>query len=321
VLKLTFSCAMYDRMVPLYVGRARPEGIDLTFLAEEDIRSTFDRMGRDQAFDLSEMSGTELVARIAAGGSPLAALPVWPSRAFRHSFIFVRRAAAIRSPKDLEGRRIGLPLYTMSAALWIRGLLRDDYGADFGDVTWVQGAIDKPGGHGNPTLPPGLNVPRIEQNTSAKSLFALLCDGEIDAIFSPTLPEHFGATDAVVRLFENYNDVEVDYYRRTGVFPIMHMIALRRDRYDAHPFIAKSLFDAFEHSKALAYEGLNEIGALRVTMPQLSYYWEATKMVFGDDPWPYGVEANRPTLETLVRYLHHDGLISKPIPVDELFVT
>jgi 4,5-dihydroxyphthalate decarboxylase len=321
MLELTFACALYDRMVPLYAGRVHPEGIDLTFLAEEDIRSTFDRMGRDQAFDLSEMSGSELVTRLDAGGSPLVAIPVWPSRAFRHGFIFVRRAAGIRSPKDLEGRRIGVPLYTMSAAVWIRGMLREDYGVDFGEVTWVQGALDKPGAHGNPTLPPGLSVPRLEKNASAKTLFELLCDGEIDAIVSATLPEHFGATDAAVRLFENYGDVEVDYYRRTGIFPIMHMVALRRDRYDAHPFIGQSLYAAFERSKELAYEGLNEIGALRVLMPLLPYYWEATKRVFGDDPWPYGVEANRPTLEALVRYLRHDGLISRAIPIEELFVS
>jgi 4,5-dihydroxyphthalate decarboxylase len=321
MLELTFACALYDRMVPLYAGLARPEGIDLTFLASEDIRSTFDRMGRDQAFDLSEMSGSELITRLDAGGSPLVALPVWPSRAFRHGFIFVRRAAAIRSPKDLEGRRIGVPLYTMSAAVWIRGMLREDHGVDFGDVTWVQGALDKPGAHGNPTLPPGLIVPRLEKNTSAKTLYQLLCDGEIDAIMSATVPEHFGTTDAVGRLFEDYGDIEVDYYRRTGIFPIMHMIALRRDRYDAHPFIAKSLFDAFERSKELAYEGLNEVGAPRAMLPLLPYYWEATKRIFGDDPWPYGIEPNRATLEALVRNLHHEGLISRSIPIEELFVT
>lgn len=321
MVELTFACALYDRMVPLYAGRVKPEGIDLRFLAEEDIRSTFDRMGREQAFDLSEMSGAELITRYAAGGSPLTSIPVWPSRAFRHGFIFVRRAAGIRSPEDLEGRRIGVPLYTMSAAVWIRGMLREDYGVDFGEVTWVQGALDKPGGHGNPTLPPGLHVPRLEKNSSSKGLFQLLCDGDIDAIICANLPEHFGATDAVVRLFPNYGDVEVDYFRRTGIFPIMHMVALRRDRYDAHPFIAQSLFHAFERSKELAYEGLNEVGAPRVLMPLLPWYWEATKKVFGEDPWPYGIEPNRPTLEALVRYLHHDGLISRIMPIEELFAT
>jgi 4,5-dihydroxyphthalate decarboxylase len=320
MLDLTFACALYDRMVPLYAGRVRPEGINLTFLASEDIRSTFDRMGRDQAFDLSEMSGAELVMRHAAGGSPLVAIPVFPSRAFRHGFIFVRRGGAVRSPKDLEGRRIGVPLYTMSAAVWIRGLLRDDYGVDFGGVTWVQGNMDKPGSYGNPTLPPGLDVDRLEKNASTKSLFELLCSGGIDAIVSASLPEQFGKNDAVVRLFENYGEVEADYFRRTGIFPIMHMVAVRRDRYEAHPFIAKSLTDAFAHAKELAYEGLDDIGALRVSMPLLPSYWEVTKKIFGDDPWPYGIEANRATLETLVRYLHQDGMIAKPLPIEELFV-
>ncbi len=306
-------------MVPLYAGRVKPEGIDLRFLAAEDIRSTFDRMGRDQAFDLSEMSGAELITRFVAGGSPLTAIPVWPSRAFRHGFIFIRRGAGIRTPKDLEGRRIGVPLYTMSAAVWIRGMLREDHGVDFGEVTWVQGALDKPGGHGNPTLPAGLHVPRLEANTSSKGLFQLLCDGDTDAIICANVPEHFGTTDAVVRLFPDYGEVEVDYFRRTGIFPIMHMVALRRDQYEAHPFIAGSLFDAFERSKELAYEGLNEVGAPRVLMPLLPWYWEATKRIFGEDPWPYGIEANRVTLEALVRYLHHDGLIARIVPIEALF--
>jgi 4,5-dihydroxyphthalate decarboxylase len=321
MVDLTFACGLYDRMVPLYAGRVKPEGINLTFLAGEDPRETFDRMGKDQAFDLSEMSGTELVTRSAAGNSPLVALPVWPSRCFRHSFLFVNRHAGIRTPKDLEGKRIAVPLYTMSAALWIRGMLRDDYGVDFSAVHWVQGAIDKPGGHGNPTLPPTIKVARLEQNRSEKTMWERLVAGEVDAMMAPTLPEQLGRNDAVVRLFENYADVERAYFQRTKIFPIMHMIALRRDRYEAHPFIARSLYDAFVRSKELAYEGLAELGAPRVMLPLVSSYWEETKRIFGEDPWPYGIEANRPTLEALLRYLHEDGLIANVFPIEDLFVT
>jgi 4,5-dihydroxyphthalate decarboxylase len=320
MVHLTFACALYDRMVPLYAGRVKPEGIDLTYLVSEDIRSTFDRMGRDQAFDLSEMSGTETITRLVAGNSPLVALPVFPSRAFRHGFIFINRASGIRTPKDLEGRRIGVPLYTMSAALWIRGMLQDDYGVDFGDVTWVQGALDHAGGHGNPTLPPNV-VARLEQNTTTKTMWERLCAGEVDAIISASKPEHFGEVDGVVRLFENYGEIEIDYFRRTKIFPIMHVVALRRDRYEEHPFIARSLFDAFVQSKELAYEGLREIGAPRAALPLMPWYWEETTRIFGADPWPYGIESSRPTLEALVRYLHREGVISRQVPIEELFVT
>jgi 4,5-dihydroxyphthalate decarboxylase len=320
VLKLTFACSLYDRMVPLFAGQVKPEGIDLTFLAEDDVRSTFDRMGKDQAFDLSEMSGTELITRLDAGGSPLVALPVWPSRVFRHGFVFVNRRAGIRNPKDLEGKRIGVPLYTMSAGLWARGMLQDDYGVDFSGVSWVQGGLDKPGTHGSPTLPPTIKVERLEKNTTDRSLWQLLVDGDLQALMTPTVPHGFGSDPDIVRLFENYSEVEADYYRRTRVFPIMHMIAVRRDRYEANPFIARSLYDAFEGSKRLALEGLREVGALRAALPLLPAYWEETRRIFGDDPWPYGIEANRPTLETLVAYLHREGLISRRIPVEELFV-
>ena len=320
-LQLTFACSLYDRMVPLFAGRVQPEGIDLTFLAEEDVRHTFDRMGKDQAFDLSEMSGTELITRLDAGNSPLVAIPVFPSRVFRHSFLFVNHRAGIRTPKDLEGKRIGVPLYTMSAALWIRGVLRDDFGVDFSTVHWIQGAVDKPGGHGSPTLPPTIKVARLEQNQSGRTMWERLVAGEVDALIAPSIPERFGRDAEVVRLFEDYADVERDYFRRTKIFPIMHMIALRRDRFEAHPFIARSLFDAFERSKELAYEGIREVGALRAMLPLLPAYWEETKRIFGEDPWPYGIEANRPTLEALVRYLHADGLISRVLPIEDLFVS
>lgn len=318
-LPLTFACSLYDRMVPLFARRVQPEGIDLTFLPHEDVRDTFDRMGKNQEFDLSEMSGTELVTRHAAGGSPLVALPVWPSRVFRHSFIWINKKAGIAKPKDLEGKRIGVPLYTMSAALWLRGVLQDDYGVDFSAVHWIQGAVDKPGGHGSPTLPDTVKVAHLEPNTSAKSMWERLVDGEVDALMSATVPAKFGQDDSVVRLFENYPDVERDYFKRTRIHPIMHMIALRRDRYEANPFIARSLYDAFVRSKELAYEGLAEVGAPRAALPLITAYWEETKRIFGDDPWPYGIEANRATLETLVRYLHQDGLIPKIFSIEDIF--
>jgi 4,5-dihydroxyphthalate decarboxylase len=318
-LKLTFGCALYDQFAPLLARRVQPEGIDLTFLVEEDHRSTFDRMGATQEFDVAEMSGTELVTRHAAGGSPLIALPVFTSRVFRHSFLFVNRRSGIRTPKDLEGKHIGVPLYTMSAGLWLRGMLADEYGVDFATVRWLQGAVESAGTHGAPTLPPGIKVSRLEQNTSGRSLWELLVAGEIDALMTPSVPHAFGSTDAVGRLFEDFAGEEQRYYRKTGIFPIMHMIALRRDRYEEHPFIARSLFDAFERSKALARETLYETGAPRAMLPFLPAYIEETQRVFNGDPWVYGIEPNRRTLEAQQSYLHREGLIAKRFPIEELF--
>lgn len=319
-MKLTLACPLYDRMVPLYAGHVKPAGIELEFLAEEDHRAIFDRMGRDLAFDVSEMSGTEFVTRLAAGNSPLVAIPVFPSRVFRHGFIFVNRHAGIRTPKDVEGKRIGVPLYHMSAALWIRGMMQDEYGVDWSTVTWLEGAVERASHHGSPTVPSTLQAQRIEFNASGQSLWELLVAGKIDALMAPSMPFKFGHDDAVRRLFEDHAQLERDYFRRTGVFPIMHVVALRRDRFEAHPFIAKSLYDAFERSKELAYEALEEVGAPRAALPQLDSYWEETKRIFGNDPWPYGLENNRPTLEAWVRYLHQDGLTPRLLTIEELFV-
>jgi len=318
-LALTFACGLYDQVGPLVAGLVKPEGIDLTFVVEDNPRVIFDRMGAKQEFDAAEMSGTELVTRHAAGGSPLIALPVFTSRVFRHSFLFVNRRAGVRAPKDLEGKRIGVPLYTMSAALWLRGMLTDEYGVDFGTVRWLQGAIDHAGTHGTPTLPPGIRVANLEQNASDRSLWELLIAGEIDALMSAVIPHEFGTTDAVGRLFEDFAAEEQRYYRKTRIFPIMHMVALRRASYEEHPFIARSLYDALERSKQLAREALYEPGAPRVMLPFLPAYLEETKRVFGGDPWVYGIEPNRRTLEAQQEYLYREGLIAKRFPVEELF--
>src|SRR5262249_39291581 len=155
---------------------------------------------------------------------------------FRHGFIFCNRNSGIRTPKDLEGRRIGIPLYTMTAAIWIRGLLQHEYGVDLSQVRWVQGALKKPGAHGRPTVPPLIRPPRIEANGSGKSLSRLLADGEIDAVFGSRLVEGFGTNPDIQRLFPNYRELEKDYYRRSRIFPIMHLVVIRRDVHEAHPF-------------------------------------------------------------------------------------
>ena len=317
---LRLACALYDRMLPLYTGEVQPEGIDLQFIVNDDPRGLFDRMGGRQEYDVAEMSSSEFITRADAGDNPFVALPVFPSRLFRHGFIVVNRRSGIRQPKDLEGRRIGVQLYTMTAAVFIRGLLSHEYGVDLSTIRWVQGAIDRPGAHGNPTVRPLLAPVDIEINTSDYSLNDLLERQEIDAVIGSHLPAALRRNPDVERLFPDFAQVEAAYYQRTGIFPIMHMITIRRDVYERTPFIAESLYRAFCESKALALQRMRFPGALRYMLPWLIDAVEQTDRVFGKDPWPYGIGPNRRTLEALTQYMTEQSMIRQKPELEKLFL-
>jgi 4,5-dihydroxyphthalate decarboxylase len=318
-LSMTFACGLYDRMIALRTGDVQPEGIDLNFINIDNPRELFDRMVGKLEFDASEMSSSEYVSRFAAGDCPFVALPVFASRVFRHGFIAVD-TRAVRSPKDLEGKRIGVQLYTMTAAIWIRGLLQHQYGVDLSTIQWVEGAMEAPTGHGSPTVLPPLKPVSIVPNTSGKSLSRLLEDGEIAATIGADLPSAYGRNPNVRRLFPDFRAAEKDYYRATRIFPIMHLIVLRRAFYEQHPFAATSLYRAFCESKALAFKKMRYLGTLRYMLPWMTADLDEIDEVFGGDPWPYGVEPNRTALEALVQYLVDQSIIAKPIRVDDLFV-
>jgi len=319
-LPLTFACGLYDRMLRLYTGEVAPAGIDLRFLANDQPRDIFDRMGGKLEFDAAEMSSSEFISALAAGPCRFVAIPAFPSRVFRHGFIFFNRRSGIRTPQDLAGRRIGVPLYTMTAAIWMRGLLQHEYGVDLSQVRWVQGALKKTGAHGRPTVAPLLRAPVIERNESGKSLSRLLADGDIDAVISSRLVEGMGTNPDIQRLFPNYRELEKDYYRRTRIFPIMHLVVIRRDLHEAHPFVAQSLYDALCESKDRALTQLQERGALRYMLPWLPADMDEIDEVFGGDPWPYGIEPNRPTLEALIECMVEQHFIPRRIPIEDLFV-
>jgi 4,5-dihydroxyphthalate decarboxylase len=319
-LPVTFACGLYDRMLRLYTGEVQPAGIDLKFLANDEPRDIFDRMGGKLEFDASEMSSSEFISRFGAGSCPFVAIPVFASRVFRHGFIFYNRRSGIRTPKNLEGKRVGVPLYTMSAAIWIRGLLQHEYGVDLSKIRWVQGALRKAGPHGSPTVAPLLAPPSMEINNSGKSISTLLADGDIDAVISSRPVDGIGSNPDIARMFPNYREVEKDYFKRTQIFPIMHLIAIRRDLYEAHPFVAQSLYDALCQAKDRALAQMKERGALRYMLPWLPADMDEIDDVFGGDPWPYGIEANRPTLEALVQYMVEQNFIARPIPIEDLFV-
>ncbi len=318
-LPITFACGLYDRMLALQTGEIKPDGIDLNFLVMDNPRQIFDRMSNNLEFDACEMSSSEFVSRYAAKKLPFVALPVFASRVFRHGFIVVNRKF-ITSPKDLAGKRVGVPLYTQTAALFIRGLMQHDLGIDLSTIEWVQGAINEPGAYGNPSVMPLLKPVKISQNQSGKSLSDLLAAGDIHAIIGSNLPRALKHHPDVVRLFPDYRAREKDYYRRTKIFPIMHLIVIRNDVYERHPFVATSLYNAFCAAKDRAREKMRFSGTLRYMLPWLPDDVEEIDELFGGDCWPYGVEPNRPTLEALVGYMAEQGLIPEPIPVEKLFV-
>ncbi len=317
--RITFACGPYDRMDALRTGEVKPEGIDLDFLCIKSPREIFDRMGQKREFDASEMSSSEFVTLFCKGGSPFVALPVFPSKVYRHPFMFGAVKSGVRKPKDFEGKRIGVPLYTMTAAVWLRGLLEEDFGVDLSTIEWVQGGLDHGGTHGVEREPPEIPGVNLKTNNSPRSLNDMLIAGELDGFMGTGEPACF-KTGHVTRLLPDYAEQQKDYFRRTGIHPIMHLVAIRRDVYERNPGVARSLYEACVKSKNLAWAQINHGGASISMLPFIHAHLEETKDVMGADPWPYGVEGNRKTLEALVRFMYNQKLIPFAPKIEDLFV-
>jgi len=320
-LNLTFACGRYDRTVALRTGEVAVEGIDLNYLPIEAPREIFDRMVGGQEFDLSELSAAEFISMTGAGKCPFVAIPIFPSRAFRHGFIYINKRSGIQKPEDLEGKRVGVALYTQTAAIWIRGHLAHQFGVDLSTIRWVQGAVEKAGTHGKPHSLPLLKPVNIEHNASAHSLSDLLACGEIDALIGSRQAESLGRHPDVARLFPNYREVEREFYKETKIFPIMHLVAIRRDVYEQNRWIANSLYKAFVEAKNWALARMRFSGSQCYMLPWQVPDVDEINEIFGGDPWPYGVEANRSTLEALVAYMVEQHFIPRSIRVDDLFVS
>lgn len=317
-LDLTLACWDYDRARALADGSVAADGIALNVL-ELPVEETFFRMLRHREFDAAEMSLSSYAVSLARGDSPFIAIPVFPSRLFRHNGIFIAAASGIREPKDLIGKRIGTPEYQLTAPVWIRGILADEYGVDPASCEYFTGGEEDPGREEKVPL----NLPakfRVRPIPPGKTLSAMLADGEIDAIEAPRVPSTFRTRpDRVKRLFENYIEVERAYFRKTRIFPIMHTVVLRRDLYRAHPWVAQSLAKAFAEAKRRAQENLDVVAAIKTMLPWQIAYVEETKRELGDDWWPYGLEANRHVLDTFLRYHHEQGLSQRRLTPEELF--
>jgi 4,5-dihydroxyphthalate decarboxylase len=251
---------------------------------------------------------------------PFVAIPVFPSRYFRHSCIFINRHSGIREPKDLAGKRVGNPEYQLTACVWIRGILSDEYKVPVSSVTYFRGGEETPGRTEKQavSLPPEIRLENIPED---KTLSRMLDAGEIDAIYSPRTPSSFSQGSGNVRLlFENYETVEREYYKRTKIFPIMHTVVIRREIYEKHPWVAQSLYKAFVLAQREVYEDLRETAALKFMLPWLIRHAEDTRALMGKDFWPYGVEPNVHALSTFLRYSHEQGLAKRLLTPQELFV-
>jgi 4,5-dihydroxyphthalate decarboxylase len=318
-LFLTVACGDYDRTHALQTGAVEAEGIQMNYITLE-AEEIFWRMGHHQEFDVSEMSLSNHISATSRGKSPFLAIPIFPSRFFRHSCVFINTDAGIKDPKNFKGKKIGAPEYSITAAVWIRGFLQDDYGVAAKDVEWWIGGQEDPGRKERLQLqlPPEIKLNSIPDD---KTLNGMLESGEIDALISARAPSSFlKGSPKVKRLFSNYKDVEIDYYKRTKIFPIMHVLVIRKEVYDKNPWVARSIYKAFNEAKGLAIRNLNfPTNTLSCTLPWLTWEREQLAAIFGPDWWPYGIEANRHVLEHLIRYMGEQGLLARQLTVEEIF--
>lgn len=311
-IPLTLACGDYEITRALKDGTVRADGIDLTVLTEMDSTTRHHRFLRKREFDVAEVSSSSyLVAR--DQGLPFTAIPVFLHRRFRHGSAYINTGKGIRRPQDLVGRKVGLKAYQASAVLWLRGILEHEYGVPHRSIEWFTD-LDE---HVDFTPPPGLKLTRVPES---KSVEAMLTEGELDALLHPDIIAPIADKDPrVARLFPNYREEQIAYYKKTQIFPIMHVMGLRQEIVDKYPWAPLNLQVAFNKAKAIAMRRLENPRIVPLVLYREA--WEEQEEIFGPDPWEYGLsERNRHNLETLVGYAHEQGLIKRRIPLEELFL-
>ena len=313
---ITVACGDYDRVRGLREGTVPIAGCAVTYSTVE-ANALFIRNLKNQEFDVSEMSFSTYITLKARNAHHYTAIPVFLSRAFRHSAIFVR-TDRITSPADLKGKRVGTPEYLTTMLVWLRGLLSDEYGIAPSDLRWRLGGMEQPSA--KTALPDQVAGVEIENIPADKTLAGMLADGELDALFTARPPSCFlkGAPN-VGRLFADTRAVEQAYYKKSGVYPLMHAVGIRNTLVEAHPWMARAAFDAFLKAKETALADLQKLAAFSVTLPWVEAEYRATQAVLGKDIWPYGLEPNRKAVETLCRYLHEQSFTPRRMQVEELF--
>jgi 4,5-dihydroxyphthalate decarboxylase len=317
MLKISLASERYDRVQAIFDGRVRIEGCDVTAVplrAEEAFHRAFN--GAD--FDVTEISGSSYMMTLSRGDAPYVAVPVFLSKVFRHSAIYIRTDRGIATPQDLVGKKIGMPEYQMTACLWARGILEDEYGVRPRDIKWFTGGQEEPGRRERSPLTVDKAV-SITPIGSDQTLSAMLNAGELDGIISARVPSCFRRNPKVGRLFEDFRQVEAEYFRKTGIFPIMHMLGIRRSLLEANPWLAVSIYKAFIAAKEIALHELKDVAINFVTLPWVYDDVLTAESMLGADYWSYGLAPNRAALEAMTRYSYTQGLSQRQLSAEELF--
>jgi 4,5-dihydroxyphthalate decarboxylase len=315
---ITIACGRYDRTSAIRDGRVKVDGCAVTYLPlyPEEI---FHRAFKFQEFDVSELSFSSFIRTIAAGTSAYVGIPAFVSRIFRHSGIYIRIDAGIRTPADLRGKRIGLPEYQITAVVWMRGMMQHEYGVSPNEIHWRNGGQEEPGrGERTPLKPiAGLDLQPLGPD---QTLVEMLRNGELDALFTARAPSSFlNGEKHIARLFPDTRAAEKAYFQKTGLFPVMHLIGIKQTLVEQYPWLATSVYKAFCEAKALAMIDLLDVNALMVTLPWLTAETAETMAVMGRDIWKYGIHENMREIEALIQYSFEQGLVDRKVGIDELF--
>lgn len=320
-LTITAACGRYDRTQPVLDGRVNVEGCTVAPVVLPPSQ-LFPRAFQRGEFDVSELSGSSYILQTSRGDPKYVAVPIFPSRAFRHHCIYVSRPELVDNPEALKGATIGFGEYQQTLGVWMRGILSDEYGIDPRSIKCRTGGINDPGRKERLklTLPPEFDVTPIPAD---RTLNDMLVAGELDAAITPYPPTaYLDAGSPVTRLFSDATAREKDFYQRRGIFPTMHVIGIRRELVEQHAWLPRAVFDAFSEANAIALDEMRSMAnlpVLKLALPWLGACLDETRSLMGDDYWSVGVEDNRQEIETLVRYMHEQGLIEKPLPVEALF--
>jgi 4,5-dihydroxyphthalate decarboxylase len=317
-LPISIATGDYDRVRAVKDGRVPVQGCAVTYLTPP-LEELFIRALIGAEFDACEVSLSSYLIALSRGKARYRALPIFLSRVFRHSAIYIRTDRGIARPEDLRGKRVGVPEYQMTAALWARGLLEDEYGVKPSEIEWRNGGLEQTGRSEKLALelPPDVKLTPIGPT---ETLSAMLAEGKLDALVTPRAPSCFGKSPNVARLFPDYRAAERAYAKKSGLFPIMHVLAVREELLRANAWLASSLFTAFRQAKDIAIRELEEIGAYNVTVPWLTAELADIRAVLGADYWPYGLAKNRASIEAALRYSHAQGLSARKLTIEEAFV-
>jgi 4,5-dihydroxyphthalate decarboxylase len=318
-LPVTMACGPYDRMEALSNGIVQPEGIALRYIAIQSPPEIFARMIKTRSFDVSEMSLAHYCIMRTRGEFPFIAIPVFPSRVFRHGYIFINKHSGIKEARDLEGKRVGVQEYRQTAGVWVRGILQHDCGVRLDGITWVEGGVNEPRPEDHEMDLRPVGTLKLEMIGPNRTLNDMLESGEIDAYFGARRPAALDNGRNVVRLFPDYRAREKDYYRRTGFHPIMHTLVIREELFHEHPWVPESLFKACQSSKAWALKQMRFSGAQRSMLPWLFDEIAEMDKLMGRDPWPYGLVANMDILQAFQSYLVDQYFLAEAKPISELF--